>query len=935
MADTHCPYCALQCGMSLAPGTEPGAGGAPATASSVHDGGRGSDGPSPDGGARRALPLTVTPREFPTNRGGLCQKGWTSASVLTARDRITTPLIRRSLLPASTRETAGRDHAVLRDHAIPADGDVNTGENGVVEHDGVVAHDRVAGGDRPAPEAPQAASAEDPLVPASWDTVLDLVAGKLAALRAAHGPESVAVFGGGGLTNEKAYALGKFARIVLQTPNIDYNGRFCMSSAAAATNRALGADRGLPFPLADVGGADVVLLLGSNLAETMPPAVQHLAGAREAGRRGTGGLVVVDPRVSATARLTDDGAGVHLQPVPGTDMVVLLALLHVLLAEGLADREYLAERVTGFDDVARSVAAWWPERAETVCGVPAEDLRRVARLLAVAAPVHGGRGAYVLTGRGVEQSAQGTATVTAAINIALTLGLVGREGSGYGAVTGQGNGQGGREHGQKSDQLPGYRKIDDPAAREYVAGVWGVTPESLPGPGKPAVQLLQSLGARPSATDAPARGGSPDTSAAPSSTPSSSAVPPAAAPPAAAPSSPAPAAAGAAIRPRALLVHGSNLLVSAPNADSVVERLRSLDLLVVSDFVPSETALLADVVLPVTQWAEEEGTMTSLEGRVIRRRRAADPPGEARSELWILAELARRLGTPGETEPGAVRFPTDPAEVFDELALASRGGVADYSGLSHARLDADEAESGPGYFWPVPAESAPVEALPGAPVPAGPSLAEPGSVEPQQAAEPHDSPAPSATSAERPGQQNHPGTPRLFLDGFPTPGGRARMIAVDHNGPSDDVRPGAPLYLVTGRVLQHYQSGAQTHRVAELERLVPEPYIEIHPVLGFRIGVPDGARARLTTGRGFVEATTRWTDAVRPDTVFMPFHWSGVGSVNRVTTDATDPISGMPEFKVCAVEIAPVPDGLPPGTVPGPAPGARPESAPTLEETPA
>src|SRR5690606_7634342 len=221
-----------------------------------------------------------------------------------------------------------------------------------------------------------------------------------------------------GLTNEKAYALGKFARTVLRTPNIDYNGRFCMASAAAGMNRAFGVDRGLPFPLADLGGAQAVLLLGSNLAETMPPAVQHLAGARAAG-----GLVVVDPRRSATARLAVDPAagppqGVHLAPVPGTDLAVVLGLLHVVLAEGLADGAYLAERTTGFDDVARSVAAWWPERVESVAGVPAEELRRVARLLAAAAPVHGGAGAYVLTGRGVEQSTQGTATVTAAINLA-------------------------------------------------------------------------------------------------------------------------------------------------------------------------------------------------------------------------------------------------------------------------------------------------------------------------------------------------------------------------------------------------------------------------------------------------------------------------------------------------------------------------------------
>ncbi|WP_402466410.1 molybdopterin oxidoreductase family protein [Isoptericola aurantiacus] len=716
-AATHCPYCALQCGMELTP-VEGSASSAAADAA-----------PAP--GGRAPLPVTVSPRDFPTNAGGLCQKGWTSAEVLTVADRITTPLVRD------------------------------------------------AGGE---------------LVPATWDEALDVVVSGVRAVQAEHGEQGVAIFGGGGLTNEKAYTLGKFARTVLRTPNIDYNGRFCMSSAAAAGNRAFGVDRGLPFPLTDLGGADLVMLLGSNPAETMPPFVQHLAGARE-----RGGLVVVDPRRSATARLAEDGQGVHVQPVPGTDMVVLLALLHVVIAERLVDTAFLAERTTGYDDVVRSVSAWWPERAETVCGVPAEELRLLARRVAAASPAHGGRGAYLLTGRGVEQSAQGTATVTAAVNLALALGLVGRPGSGYGCLTGQGNGQGGREHGQKNDQLPGYRKIDDPSARAHVAGVWGVDPDTLPGPGLPAVALLGSLG-----------------------TPGG---------------------------PRALFVHGSNVLVSAPDADRVRERLESLDLLVVCDFVPSETALLADVVLPVTQWAEEEGTMTSLEGRVIRRRRATEAPGAARSELWLHAELARRLGSP-------VPFPTDPAEVFDELARASRGGPADYSGLSHARLDADEDAAGPGYFWPVPDGA-------------------------------------------------HPGTPRLFLDGFPTPDGRARMVPVDHSGPTDDVRGDAPTYLVTGRVLQHYQSGAQTRRVPALDRLVPEPYVEMHPQLGLRTGVADGARVRVRSARGEVEAVARWTDAVRPEVVFMPFHWSGLGSVNRITSDAVDPISSMPEFKVCAVSVEP------------------------------
>jgi assimilatory nitrate reductase catalytic subunit len=475
-------------------------------------------------------------------------------------------------------------------------------------------------------------------------------------------------------------------------------------------------------------------------------------------------------------------------------LALVLALTHVVLQEGLADTAYLEERVNDPDGLFRSTAAWWPERAERITGVPAATIRETARVLATAAPIHGGAGAYILTGRGAEQHSKGTDTVTACINLALALGLPGRRGSGYGCITGQGNGQGGREHGQKADQLPGYRNISDPAARAHVAGVWGVEPDELPGPGRSAVELINALG-------------TPD-------------------------------------GPRALLVHGSNLVVSAPRLASVRERLAALDLLVVADVVPSETALLADVVFPVTQWAEEEGTMTSLEGRVLRRRMAVQPPGDVRSDLAVFAGLAQRLRP-------ELPFSADPAEVFEELRVASAGGVADYSGISWSRLDAGEA-----LFWPCPAE-------------------------------------------------DHPGTPRLFADRFGTPDGRARVITVDHRPVADDLRDDAPLYLVTGRLLQHYQSGAQTRRVRELAEAEPEVFAEIHPRVAAQLGIADGRPVRLATARGSMVLPARVTADVRPDTVFVPFHYGGDGSVNELTNDALDPISRMPEFKVCAVELTP------------------------------
>ena len=676
MTKTHCPYCSLQCGMTLQ--------------------------------GRRALEVQPWP-EFPVNEGAMCRKGWTAAGLRGHRERLTTPL--------------------LRDRA--------TGE----------------------------------LRAAGWDEALDLVAGRLRALQQQYGADAVGVFGGGGLTNEKAYQLGKLARVALGTSQIDYNGRWCMSSAASASNQAFGIDRGLPFPLADLEHTDVLVLVGSNLAETMPPAARHLDRLRENG----GHVVVIDPRRTPTA----DRADTFLQPVPGTDLALALGVLHLLDAAGAVDEEYVAARTTGWADVRRSVAAWWPERVERVTGVTAAELRALATLLADAEKV------MVLTARGAEQHAQGTDTVLAWIDVALALGMPGKQYAGYGCLTGQGNGQGGREHGQKADQLPGYRMIDDPAAREHVARVWGVPADSLPGKGRSAYELLDALG-----TDD---------------------------------------------GPKALLVFGSNIVVSAPNVGQVTQRLHDLDLLVVADIVMSETAAIADVVLPVTQWAEETGTMTNLEGRVILRQQAVEPPPGVRSDLDVIAGLAARLGHD---------FSADPEQVFAELGRASAGGRADYAGISYDRIRNEL-----GVFWPCPSS-------------------------------------------------DHPGTPRLFEESFAHPDGRARFVAVEHRGPAEPVDPAYPIHLTTGRVLAQYQSGAQTRRLREL----PDdgPFVELHPMLADRIGAYDGRPVLVSTRRGELKAPARVVETIRPDTVFVPFHWIGA---NRLTNDALDPSSRMPEFKVCAAAV--------------------------------
>lgn len=653
-------------------------------------------------------------QDFPVNRGQMCIKGFTSAALLDHPARVKSPML---------RQRSGK------------------------------------------------------LVPTSWDTALDFVAEKLVALRKAHGASAVAAFGSGALTNEKAYLLGKFVRVALGSANIDYNGRYCMASAAAGQNRAFGVDRGLPFPVSDIAEAQALLLWGSNCAETMPPIMQWIF---EQKRRG-GALIVVDPRHTDTAR----AATLHLQLTPGTDLALANGLLYLALEEKLIDRTYIAERTEGFEELARSVLTCQPAFVERLTGVPIEQQLAAVRLLAKA------ESSMALSGRGAEQQSKGTDTVLALINLMLALGKVGKPASGYGCLTGQGNGQGGREHGQKADQLPGYRLIEDPEHRAAIAKVWGIDPSELPGKGKSAYELLDALGPN---------GGI-----------------------------------------RGLLVFGSNVVVASPNANNIQKKLEQLELLVVCDAFVNETAESAHVILPIAQWAEEEGTMTNLEGRVILRQRVRQPPEGVKSDIEILCALAERLG-----QGSRFRFGS-PAEVFDELRLATRGAKADYSGMSYQKL-----RDAQGVFWPCP-------------------------------------------------EANHPGTPRLFERRFAHPSGRARFHAVPYRPAAELPDAEYPLYFTTGRYKEHYNSGAQTRRVEPLLDAKPVPRVQVHPRLAARLGVLEGEGLLVESRRGSVRFCVQLSSEIRPDTLFAPFHWGGKQAANLLTIAALDPTSRMPEFKVCAV----------------------------------
>jgi assimilatory nitrate reductase catalytic subunit len=673
---------------------------------------------------------TVGARDFPTNRGGLCRKGWTAAELLHAPDRLETPLMR----------------------------------------------DRKG----------------DPLRPVGWPEALDRIAVQFEATAAAWGPNAVAAFGGGGLTNETAYMLGKFARVAVRTANVDYNGRFCMASAAAAGLRAFGIDRGMPFPMQDIAQTGAVFVIGSNPAETMPPIMQYFEEQRERG----GTLIVADPRLTATAKF----ATLHLQLVPGTDAALANGLLHVAVRDKLIDLDFIASRTNGFDRVRRTVASYWPDRVERITGVPAAQIARAAHLFAEAAT------GMLLTGRGPEQQSQGVNNVLAFINLTLALGKAGKTGCGYACMTGQGNGQGGREHGQKNDQLPGYRRLDDPVHRAEIAAIWGIDADELPQPGLSAGELLDALGTE---------GGI-----------------------------------------KCLLVMGSNIAVSAPDATRAIAGLASLDFLVVADIFLSETAAQADVVLPITQWAEDEGTMTNLEGRVLWRRRAKEPPPGVRTDAQVLKGLADRLGR-------GRYFTADVHEIAAELRAASAGGAADYAGITYERIANED-----GVFWPCPSDA-------------------------------------------------HPGTPRMFLERFATDDGRARFHPIEYRASAELPSDAFPYYLTTGRVAAQYQSGTQSRRVPELSAAEPEPFVEIHPETARGLRIRDGDPVVLTTSRGRAVLKARFSRDIRLDTLFAPFHWGGLEtSANALTNSARDPISKIPEFKICAAKIEPAMLPAPAGTRP-------------------
>lgn len=504
-------------------------------------------------------------------------------------------------------------------------------------------------------------------------------------------------------------------------------------------------------------------------------------------------IIVVDPRITPIARTCD----LFLPVKPGRDIALFNGILHLMIANDWLDHNFITNHTVGFEAVAEHVQEWTPAKTAQITGIAENAIRQAAEWWGTAST------SFLMHARGIEHHSHGVQNVLGAINMVLASGRIGRENCGYATITGQGNGQGGREHGQKCDQLPGARDLGNPQHRAYVAGVWGMDPDDLPQPGVDAYEIFRKIDQG---------------------------------------------------EIKGLLSICFNPLVSLPDNNFVRAQLEKLEFYVAIDFFLNETARYADVVLPGSLHEEDEGTVTTAEGRVIKINKAVDCPGEAREDWVIIQDIAKALGR----EKG-LRF-NSPAEMFAELGRASKGGVADYSGITYEKIEAQN-----GIFWPCP-------------------------------------------------DAEHMGTPRLFEPGswnpvaqgkgpFYFPDGKARFNVAMYSPPAEDVDDDYPLILTTGRVVSQFLSGTQTRRIGPLVDNYPEPRIEMHPALAEKLGVADGDWVTAESRRGRMTLQTLVVNTIRPDTIFIPYHWPGRKSANQLTISAQDPISKIPEFKVCAVRV--------------------------------
>ncbi|MGX9351872.1 molybdopterin-dependent oxidoreductase [Shimia sp. W99] len=621
---------------------------------------------------------------------------------------------------------------------------------------------------------------------ASWDDALDLVATRFKDTIAKHGPDAVAFYVSGQLLTEDYYVANKLMKGFIGSANIDTNSRLCMASTVAGHKRAFGTDT-VPGTYEDLELADLIVLVGSNLAWCHPVLYQRIVAAKKA--RPKMRIVVIDPRRTATTDIAD----LHLQITPGTDVALFNRLLSEIHQQGAVDADFVTKHVTGFSealDAASSTDAG-------VTGLSHADLTQFLNLWVRTEKT------VTVFSQGVNQSAQGTDKVNAILNCHLATGRIGHPGMGPFSVTGQPNAMGGREVGGLANMLACHLDIENPDHRALVGGFWSA-PTIPEKPGLKAVDMFRAV------SDG---------------------------------------------RIKALWIMCTNPVVSLPDADFVRDAIAACDFTVVSDLTATtDTARLADVVLPATGWGEKDGTVTNSERMISRQRSVLPAPGQARHDWDIIADVGRRMGWKDAFDYSR------PAEIFREYAAlsglaAAQGKDFDISGL--ADLSNSEYDALRPTRWPVSRRD---------------------------------------RSADR-----------MFSDGrFFTATGRANMLPVEQA----TMEPSTPRQyrLNTGRIRDQWHSMTRTALSPRLNQHYGEPFLEIHPEDALALGLKPAELALVASDHGKAVLRVLITDRVRPGTVFAPIHWTSEyassGRICAVIPPETDPVSGQPDSKAAPVTIS-------------------------------
>ncbi len=604
----------------------------------------------------------------------------------------------------------------------------------------------------------------DKLVETSWDEALSRVAEEFKKVS----PEDFGALSSGKITNEEAYILQKFVRVVMKTNNVDYCARFCHSTTVGGLLPTVGSGV-MEASVLDYDKPDCFIIAGVNVQENFPAIARRIWRAKQRGAT----VIVIDPRKTLTAKLYAD---YHLQLRPGTDVALVNAMMRVIIDEGLENKEFIESRTTGYEELRKYLLSLDLSEVERITGVPLSEIREAA--IAYAKADIG----TILYDEGITQFTTGVDKVSALADLAMLTGHVGKPGSGVNPMRGMINGEGTGDMGCLNVFYPGFRRVDQEETIKFFKEAWGV--DELPSkPGKTTMDMIETC--------------------------------------------------------KVLYIVGFNIMVSAPDLNNVRKRLEEKDFLVVQDIFLTETAELADVVLPAAAWVEKTGVYAWTDRRVQLVKKVVDPPGEAKPDWMIIKEIASRMGYGDEFNYSSSK------DIFEEI----RSVVPQYRGITYERLEKPPW----GIQWPCPSE-------------------------------------------------DHPGTPTMFVQKFGTPDGLGHFRVVEYKPPAELPDDEYPLILTTGRVIFHYHTGTMTRRTDRLHAEVSTGFVVVHPEDAEKAGVKSGDFVYLISRRGRVRVKAMVSDDVAKGLVFMPFHFSECAA-NYLTNPALAPGAKMPEFKFCAVRI--------------------------------